>query len=77
MVCDNIQETLDSLFIDLQHFPYTCIMSEITSACRFSGRAFPGPVCGFLVFWFHITTEPFALVHHSVCGYMCFTMLFH
>ena len=37
------------------------------------GRSHRGSVCGFLVFWQQITTEPFALFHHSVCDYICFT----
>ena len=27
--------------------------------------------------WFQIATESFALFHHSVFNYMCFTMMFH
>ena len=37
------------------------------------GRAHRGPVCGVLVFWLQIAIEPFALFHHSVFDYMCFT----
>ena len=33
------------------------------------GRAHHVPVCGFLVFWFQIVVEPFALLHCSVCDY--------
>ena len=29
------------------------------------------PVCGFLLFWFLIAIERFALFHHSVFDYMC------
>ena len=36
-----------------------------------------GSVCGFLVFWLQIVTEPFALFHHSVFNYMFFNVTFH
>ena len=38
------------------------------------GRTHGGPVCGFLVFWLQIAIEPFALIHQSVCDYMCFSV---
>ena len=34
----------------------------INDCCRAHGR----PVCGCIVFWLQIVTEPFALFHHSV-----------
>ena len=36
-----------------------------------------GSVCGCLVFWLQIATEPFALFHHSVFDYMFFNVTFH
>ena len=39
------------------------------------GRGHRGPVYGFLVFWLHITIEPFGLFHHNVCDCLCFTMM--
>ena len=49
------------------------------SRCLISvcGRAHRASVCGFLVFWLQIAIEPFALFHHSVFDYMCFTVMFH
>ena len=41
------------------------------------GPVYCGPICGFLVFWLQIFIGPFALFHHSVFDYMCFSMMFH
>ena len=43
-----------------------------TNVC---GCTHHGPVCGLLVFWLQVAIEPFALFHHSVFDYMCFTAM--
>ena len=54
---------------------------SVSDGCRLTmnvcGRTHRGLVCGFLVFWIHIASEPFALFHQSVCDYMCFTVTVH
>ena len=41
------------------------------------GRVHCGPVSGFLVLCLQIPIKPFALLIHSVCDYMYFTVIFH
>ena len=53
------------------------VVSALYSQNCVCGWAHRGRVCGFLVFWLQIAIKSFALYHHRVFGYMCFTVIFH
>ena len=71
-MCEAISFLLDNIFMKLG----TKLYQQVVGIPVCYGRAHHDPECGLLMFWFKIASKASVLFHHSVCNYVCLTVMF-